>query len=90
MGKRGIITDYAGEELRKGDLVAYAARQANRVRMTDAIVERVTTVREGGHIVPVLKVRPTGSESGFTARKSLRVEWIYTEHVRLVRQGIAP
>lgn len=90
MGKRGLITDYAGEELRKGDLIVYAARQANRVRMTDAIVECATTVREGSHIVPVLKVRPTGCESGFTARRSLRSEWIHTEHARLIRQGVAP
>lgn len=90
MGKRGIVTDYSGEELRKGDLIVYAARQANRVRMTDAIIEKVTTVREGGHVVPVLKVRPTGCESGFTARRSMRSEWIYTEHVRLIRQGVAP
>jgi hypothetical protein len=88
MGKRGVITDYAGEELYRGDTVAYAARQANRVRMTDAVVEKVTAVPGlKGRLVPMLKVRPTGTESGFTARKSLRAVWIGAEHVRLVQPG---
>lgn len=89
MGKRGVVTDYAGEEIRKGDLINYAVRQANRVRVSDAVVEKVTAVREGAHVVPMLKVRPMGVESGFTARKSLRSEWIYAEHVRVIRQGVA-
>lgn len=84
MGKRGVITDYAGEELYKGDLVAYAARQGNRVRMTDAVVEKVTTRLEHGRLRPMLRVRPTGTESGFTQRRSLRATWISAEHVRLV------
>ncbi|WP_319189603.1 hypothetical protein [Streptomyces sp. DK15] len=84
MGKRGVVTDYAGEELYRGDLVTYAARQGNRVRMTDAVVDKVTTRLESGRLRPMLKVRPTGTESGFTKRRSLRAEWISAEHVRLV------
>ncbi|SCE19676.1 hypothetical protein GA0115261_103711 [Streptomyces sp. OspMP-M43] len=84
MGKRGVITDYAGEELYPGDLVAYAARQGNRVRLADALVRRVTTRIEGGRLRPMLLVRPTGIESGFTKRRSLRSEWISAEHVRLI------
>jgi hypothetical protein len=84
MAKRGTVTDYAGDEIYRGDLVAYATRQANRVRMTDAIVQRVTARIVGGRLVPMLLVRPTGQESGFTARKSSRAEWISAEHVRLV------
>jgi hypothetical protein len=87
VGKRGVVTDYAGDELYAGDLIAYAARQGNRVRMTDAIVERVTAVMNGGRLIPMLKVRPTGDESGFTSRKSLRSEWIGAEHARLVVAG---
>ena len=87
MGKRGVVTDYAGEELYAGDLVVYAARQANRVRMTDAIVVKVTAVLEGGRLRPMLKVKPTGIESGFTKRRSYREEWISAEHVRLVAPG---
>jgi hypothetical protein len=84
MGKRGVITDYSGEELYAGDLVVYGARHGNRVRMTDAIVEKVTTRLEGGRLRPMLKVQPTGVESGFTKRRTLRKEWISAEHVRLV------
>jgi hypothetical protein len=87
MGKRGVITDYAGEELYAGDLVTYAARQANRVRMTDARVEKVTARLEKGRLRPMLKVRPTGTESGFTARRSMRSTWISAEHVRLISPG---
>ncbi|MGY1440182.1 hypothetical protein [Streptomyces reniochalinae] len=81
MGKRGVITDYAGEELYPGDLVCYAARQGNRVRMSDAVVVKVTTRLEGGRLRPMLKVQPTGTESGFTKRRSMRQEWISAEHV---------
>lgn len=87
MGKRGVVTDYAGEELYPGDLIAYAARQGNRVRMTDATVERVTARNVGGRLVPMLKVRPTGVESGFTARRKIRAQWIGAEHARLIVPG---
>jgi hypothetical protein len=88
MAKRGTVTDYAGDPLYKGDLVTYSARHGNRVRMSDAIVERVTANLVGGRLVPMLKVRPTGDESGFTARKTLRAEWIAAEHVRLITSGV--
>jgi hypothetical protein len=89
MGKRGVVTDYAGEELYAGDLVAYAARQGNRVRMTDAVVLEVTAKKAqvegvGVVLVPTLKVQPTGDESGFTARRSMRPQWIAADHVRLI------
>ena len=87
MAKRGVVTDYAGDELYPGDLVSYAARQANRVRMTDAVVVRVTALLENGRLRPMLKVKPTGTESGFTKRRSMRAEWISAEHVRLVQPG---
>jgi hypothetical protein len=89
VAKRGVVTDYAGEELYKGDLVAYSAREGNRVRMTDARVEKVTTRLAGGRLVPMLKVKPTGDESGFTRRKSHRSVWIGAEHVRLILPGEA-
>jgi hypothetical protein len=95
MGKRGVVTDYAGEELYKGDLVAYAARQGNRVRMTDAIVLEVTAKKAqvegvGFVLVPTLKVQPTGDESGFTARKTTAAQWIAADHVRLITPGAVP
>ncbi|MFJ4701942.1 hypothetical protein ACIP5N_27655 [Streptomyces sp. NPDC088768] len=84
MGKRGTLTDYAGDEIYAGDLIAYAARQGNRVRLTDARVEKVTTRLVSGRLLPMLKVRPTGDESGFTRRRSQRSVWVAAEHVRLV------
>jgi hypothetical protein len=87
LSKRGVVTDYAGEELYKGDLIAYAARQGNRVRMADAIVERVTAKMFGGRLIPMLLVRPTGAESGFTRRRTLSARWIGAEHVRLIESG---
>ncbi|MDT0267967.1 hypothetical protein RM844_16935 [Streptomyces sp. DSM 44915] len=79
-----MVTDYAGEELYPGDLVAYATRQGNRVRLSDAIILDVTTFLVDGRLRPMLKVQPTGTESGFVKRRSLRSEWISAEHVRLV------
>ena len=91
MAKRGSVSDYAGEEIYAGDLVAYAARQGNRVRMSDAIVLDVTAKTVGGRLLPMLKVQPTGTDSGWGlgSRKTLRGEWIYAEHVRLVTAGFA-
>lgn len=94
MGKRGQVTDYAGNELAPGDLVAYAARQGNRVRLADAVVLEVTAKlaevdKVGAVLVPVLKVQPTGVESGFTKRRTPAAQWITAEHVRLVTPGFA-
>ncbi len=88
MAKRGVITDYAGEELYRGDLIVYAARHGNRVRLSDALVDKVTTRLVDGRLRPMLRVKPTGTESGFTRRKSLRREWISSEHVRLVLPNV--
>jgi len=90
MGKRGVVTDYAGAELYAGDLVAYAARQGNRVRMTDAEVRKVTTRNDGGRLRPMLLLKPTGHESGFTRRRSMRAAWVSAEHVRLIEPGAFP
>lgn len=84
MAVRNTVCDYAGDELYAGDLIAYASRQGNRVRMTDAIILRVTTRNEGGRLIPMLLVEPSGIESGFVKRRSLRAEWIGAEHVRLI------
>lgn len=84
MGKRGVVTDYSGEEIYPGDLVAYATRQGNRVRLADAVVHKVTARQFGGRLVPMLMVQPTGVESGFTARRSTRKVWVGAEHVRLI------
>ncbi|MFF4952269.1 hypothetical protein [Streptomyces chattanoogensis] len=89
MAKRGVVTDYAGNELYAGDLISYSSRNGNRVRQADAVVEEVTAKRTtvegvGAILVPVLKVRPTGIESGFTKRRTVAAQWITTEHARLI------
>lgn len=86
MGKRGVVTDYAGEELYAGDLVTFGTRHGNRVRMSDGIVNDVTTKNIGGRLVPTLLVQPTGQDSGWGlgSRKTLRPVEISAEHVRLV------
>jgi hypothetical protein len=88
MSKRGVVTDYAGEELYTGDLVSYATRQGNRVRQADAVILRVTTRLEYGRVRPLLLVQPTGIESGFAKRRTMRQVWISAEHVRLLRQAV--
>ncbi|MGW6920873.1 hypothetical protein ACWGA9_06250 [Streptomyces sp. NPDC054950] len=95
MGKRGVVSDYAGNELHPGDLIAYAARNGNRVRQADAVIlevsTRLTPVEDVGNVlIPVLKVQPTGVESGFSKRSSGTPQWITTEHVRLITAGFVP
>jgi hypothetical protein len=86
MGKRGVVTDYAGEELYAGDLVSFGTRHGNRVRLSDAVVLDVTTKNIGGRLLPTLVVQPTGTDSGWGlgSRKTLRSVEISAEHVRLV------
>jgi len=87
MARRSVVCDYAGEEIYPGDLVCYAARQGNRVRMTDAIVLRTYVKRINGRLVPWMDVQPTGDESGFIKRRSMRAEDVAVEHVRLIQPG---
>lgn len=89
MSKRGVVTDYDGEEIYPGDLVAYASRRGNTVRLADAVVLEVFTRKLQGVMIPFLKIQPTGSESGFFRRKSPRIETIALIHVRLVTPGVA-
>jgi hypothetical protein len=90
MGKRGTVSDYAGEALYRGDLICYSARRGNRVRVSDAIILDVTAVNQHGRLTPMLKVQPTGTDSGWGlgARKTLRTEWVSAEHVRLLRSNV--
>lgn len=89
MGHRGVVTDYAGEELYAGDLVTFSARHGNRVRMSDAIILDVTTKNIGGRLFPTLLVQPTGTDSGWGlgTRRTLRAVKVSAEHVRLVTPG---
>ncbi|MFE1126779.1 hypothetical protein ACFW6R_08995 [Streptomyces albidoflavus] len=91
MGSRDGVFDYAGEAVEIGDLVIYAARVGNRVRVSDAVVEEIRWTRAAGRILPEIKVQPTGVDSGWGtgARKTLRTEWISPEHMRLKTAGFA-
>jgi hypothetical protein len=90
VSRRGVVSDYAGEGLYAGDLITYGVRAGNRVRMSDAVIKRVTARISGGRLRPMLLVQPTGVESGFglTKRKTLREQWISAEHVRLIHSGV--
>jgi hypothetical protein len=90
MGKRGTVTDYAGEALYVGDLINYATRCGNGTRAADAIIRAIKIRYAFGKRIPFLLVQPTGveSRSGLDERKTLRKEWIGTEHVRLLRSNV--
>ncbi len=89
MSDRSTVCDYAGDELYPGDLVNYAARRRNRVRVADAIVHKVTARLVDGRLRPMLLLQPTGVESGFVKRRSMRRSWVSAEHVRLITSGYA-
>jgi hypothetical protein len=90
VAKRGTVTDYAGEALYQGDLINYATRCGNGTRATDAIIRAIKVRYAFGKRIPFLLVQPTGveSRSGLDERKTLRKEWIGTEHVRLLRSNV--
>ncbi|MFE9026212.1 hypothetical protein ACFYOA_08110 [Streptomyces iakyrus] len=89
MGKRGVVADYAGEPLYRGDLVNYASRQGNGVRASDAIVRHTYFARLKGRKYPMLIVQPTGTDSySEKPRKTLRAEHVAATHVRLLRSNV--
>jgi hypothetical protein len=83
MGK-ARLTDFTGAEIRAGVVVAYPTRQGNVVRNSEAVVLETLSDRSTGRVVPMLKVRPTGRDSGFIARKTLSVQKVSAEHVVVI------
>ncbi|MCQ6554756.1 hypothetical protein NPS70_16345 [Streptomyces sp. C10-9-1] len=81
---RDRLTDFTGAEIRPGVVVAYPSRRGNRVRNSEAVVLETLTDRRTGRVVPMLKVRPTGRDSGFVARKTLKVQTVSAEHVVVI------
>lgn len=77
---RAHLSDFTGAEIRPGAVVAYPTRQGNVVRNSEAIVLETMSNKATGRVVPMLKVRPTGRDSGFIARKTLAVQTISAEH----------
>jgi hypothetical protein len=82
------LTDYTGAEIRPGVVVSYASRQGNVVRLSEAVVLELKSDKAAGIVVPKVKVRPTGRDSGFIARKTLAVQTVTAD--RLVVIGDAP
>ncbi|GAA1064710.1 hypothetical protein [Streptomyces asiaticus] len=82
------LTDFTGAEIRPGRLIAFPTRRGNRVRNTEAIVLETMSDKSSGRVVPKLKVRPTGRESGVSGRKTLSPQTIGAEHVVVI--GDAP
>ncbi|MCX4687311.1 hypothetical protein OG401_23915 [Kitasatospora purpeofusca] len=67
--------------IEKDSVIVYAARCNNMVRLTEAVVREVYTERYKGRVIPFLRVQPTGNESGFVKRASMRETVITNEHV---------
>ncbi|MDX2575927.1 hypothetical protein PV332_10585 [Streptomyces scabiei] len=83
MGK-ARLTDFTGAEIRPGVVIAYPTRQGNVVRNSEALVLETLSDKSTGRVVPMLKVRPTGRDSGFIARKTLAVQKVSAEHVVVI------
>ncbi|MFE6493384.1 hypothetical protein [Streptomyces sp. NPDC057748] len=82
------LTDFTGAAIRPGRLIVFPTRKGNRVRNTEAVVLELKSDKSSGRVVPKLRVRPTGRESGISARKTLTPQTIGAEHVVVI--GDAP
>lgn len=83
MGK-ARLTDFTGAEIRPGVVVSYSSRQGNVVRLSEAIVLETMSDRSAGIIVPKVKVKPTGRDSGFIARKTLAVQTVTADRLVVI------
>ncbi|WP_186783694.1 hypothetical protein [Streptomyces sp. CBG33] len=82
---RDRLTDFTGAEIRVGATIAYPTRRGNRVRNSEAIVLETMSDRSTGRVVPMLKVRPTGRDSGFIARKTTAIRTVSAEHAVVIQ-----
>lgn len=83
MGK-ARLTDFTGAEIRRGSVVSYATRQGNLVRLSEAVVLELKSDRSSGVVVPMVKVRPTGRDSGFIARKTRAVQTVAADRLVVI------
>lgn len=83
MGK-ARLTDFTGAEIRPGVLVSYSSRQGNVVRLSEAVVLGLESNKSAGIVVPLVKVRPTGRDSGFIARKTLAVQTVAADRMVVI------
>lgn len=81
------LTDFTGAEIRPGALVSYASRQGNVVRLSEAVVLELTSNKSAGLIVPMVKVKPTGRDSGFIARKTLAVQTVAADRMVVIGEA---
>lgn len=84
---RGRFSDFTDQEIRKGDFIVYWSRRDNATRGVEAEVLRVYAERHKGRLIPMLKVLPTGRQTGHAPRKTIRVETITTEQMVVVARA---
>lgn len=83
MGK-ARLTDFTGAEIRPGVVVSYSSRQGNVVRLSEAVVLETRSDKSSGIVVPMVKVRPTGRDSGFIARKTLTIQTVAADRMVVI------
>lgn len=81
---KGRLHDFTGAEIYPGRVVAYATRQGNVVRMSEAVVLELQSNKSTGRVIPELKVKPTGRDSGFIARKTLTMQTVAADRVVVI------
>jgi hypothetical protein len=78
------LTDYTGAEIRPGRIVSYASRQGNVVRLSEGVVLELKSNKKAGVVVPEVKVKPTGRDSGFIARKTLAIQTVKADRLVVI------
>jgi hypothetical protein len=86
MGKSRLC-DFTGAEIKPGVVVSYSSRQGNVVRLSEAVVLELETNRAAGIVVPLVKVKPTGRDSGFIGRKTLAVQTVAADRMVVIAEG---
>jgi hypothetical protein len=78
------LTDFTGAEIRPDRLVVYSTRQGNLVRLSEAVVLELKSDKSSGVVVPMVKVRPTGRDSGFIARKTRAIQTVSADRLVVI------
>lgn len=78
------LTDFTGAEIRPDRVVVYSSRQGNVVRLSEAVVLELQSDKSTGRVIPMVKVRPTGRDSGFIARKTLTTQTVAADRLVVI------